>query len=132
MAEATAGQGGEHPEVHGLDDRARQGRAGTRSQRCNSLARPQFTEDDYKAVHAEEDQEEAAGAAAAADLSPFVYARLKERVIAYALMPSRWTAVRLLARRAPRHRCTQSRDQAAARQGLQQLRPAESGRQLRG
>jgi hypothetical protein len=60
-----------------------------REQRCNNLARPTVTDDDYKAVHAEEDKEEAAGAAAAG-LSPFVYARLKERVIAYTLLPTGW------------------------------------------
>ena len=58
-------------------------------QQCSSLSRPTFTEDDFKTVHAEEDREEAAGASAAG-ISPFVYARLKERVIAYTLMPSGW------------------------------------------
>ncbi|MEP7067229.1 MAG: hypothetical protein ABI889_14440 [Gemmatimonadota bacterium] len=60
-----------------------------RDRRCNGLARPDLTDDDYKAVHAEDDKEEATGAAAAG-LSPFVYARLKERVIAYTLLPKSW------------------------------------------
>jgi hypothetical protein len=60
-----------------------------RAQKCNSLTRPTLTDEDYKAVHAEEDKEEAAGAAAGG-LSPFVYARLKERVIAYTLLPTGW------------------------------------------
>jgi hypothetical protein len=60
-----------------------------RSQRCNALPRPQFTEDDFKAVHAEEDREESM-AAAAGGFTPLVYSRLKERVIAYVLMPTGW------------------------------------------
>lgn len=88
MAEASAG----HPDkikpytdsiqALGLASQAR-------NQRCDTLARPQFTDDDFKAIHAEEDKEEAAGAAAAG-LTPLVYSRLKERVIAYALMPTGW------------------------------------------
>ncbi|HEY2896312.1 MAG TPA: hypothetical protein VGJ12_04180 [Gemmatimonadaceae bacterium] len=90
MAEATAGKS-ENIQKY-TDSMTALGKAEqAREQRCNSLARPQFTEDDYKAVHAEEDREEAAGAAASG-VSPFVYARLKERVIAYALMPSGWAA----------------------------------------
>jgi hypothetical protein len=65
--------------------------AQARMQRCNSLARPTFTQEDYNAAYAEDNREEAAGAAAAG-ISPFVYARLKERVIAYTLMPSSWKA----------------------------------------
>jgi hypothetical protein len=60
-----------------------------RVQKCVSLARPTFTDEDYKAAHEEEDREEAVGAAASG-LSPFVYARLKERVIAYTLLPKGW------------------------------------------
>ena len=88
MAEATAGKS-ENIQKY-TDSMTALGRAEqARQQRCSSLARPQISEDDYKAIHAEEDREEAAGAAAAG-MSPFVYARLKERVIAYALMPSAW------------------------------------------
>ena len=88
MAEASAGKSDNIQKY--TDSMTALGRAEqARQQRCNSLVRPQFTEDDYKAVHAEEDREEAAGAAAAG-ISPFVYARLKERVIAYTLMPSGW------------------------------------------
>jgi hypothetical protein len=60
-----------------------------RSQRCSALARPQSSDADWKEIHAEEDREEAAGAAAGG-LSPLVYSRLKERVIAYTLMPASW------------------------------------------
>ena len=65
--------------------------AQARSQRCNSLARPTFSQEDYNAAYAEDNREAAAGAAAAGN-SPFVYARLKERVIAYTLMPGGWKA----------------------------------------
>ena len=58
-----------------------------RSQRCSGLERPRFTDDEWKEMRAQENKEEAA-AAAAAGIDPFIYARLKERVIAYALMPS--------------------------------------------
>ena len=88
MAEATAGKSDNIQKY--TDSMTALGRAEqARQQHCSSLARPQISEDDYKAVHAEEDREEAAGAAAAG-ISPFVYARLKERVIAYTLMPSGW------------------------------------------
>ena len=88
LAEATAGKSDNIQKY--TDSMTALGQAEqARQQRCNNLARPQLTEDDYKAVHAEEDREEAAGAAAAG-ISPFVYARLKERVIAYTLMPSGW------------------------------------------
>ena len=88
MAEATAGKSDNIQKY--TDSMTALGQAEqARQQRCNSLGRPQITEDDYKAIHAEEDREEAAGAAAAG-MSPFVYARLKERVIAYALLPSAW------------------------------------------
>jgi len=60
-----------------------------RSQQCNALARPQLTDDDFKAVHAEEDREESV-AATAGGFPPLVYSRLKERVIAYVLMPTGW------------------------------------------
>jgi hypothetical protein len=88
MAEASAG----HPEkikpytdsiqALGLASQAR-------NQRCSSLVQPRFADDDFKAIHAEEDKEEAAGAAAGG-FTPLVYSRLKERVIAYALMPAGW------------------------------------------
>jgi len=60
-----------------------------RSQRCNALARPQLTDADWQEARAQENKEEAA-AAAVAGINPLVYARLKERVIAYALMPAGW------------------------------------------
>jgi hypothetical protein len=88
MAEATAGHA-ENIQKY-TDSMTALGKAEqARSQRCNNLARPQFTQEDYVAVHAEEDKEEATGAAASG-LSPFAYARLKERVIAYALLPTGW------------------------------------------
>ena len=88
MTEATAGHA-ENIQKY-TDSMMAIGKASqARDQRCNSLARPTFTDEDYKVVHAEEDKEEAAGAAAAG-LSPFIYARLKERVIAYTLMPTGW------------------------------------------
>jgi hypothetical protein len=88
MTEATAGHA-ENIQKY-TDSMTAIGKAGQeRSQRCNSLARPTFTQEDYKAVHAEEDKEEVAGAAAGG-ISPFVYARLKERVIAYTLLPTGW------------------------------------------
>lgn len=88
MAAASAG----HPEKIKTytDSIQAQGLASqARSERCDKLVRPQFTDDDFKAIHAEEDKEEAAGAAAAG-LTPIVYSRLKERVIAYTLMPTGW------------------------------------------
>jgi len=88
MTEAQAGHG-ENIQKYTDSMTAINKAAQDRNQRCNEVARPSLTEDDYKAVHAEEDKEEAAGAAAAG-LSPFVYARLKERVIAYTLMPTGW------------------------------------------
>ena len=88
MAEASTGKS-ENIQKY-TDSMTALGRAEqARQQRCNSMARPQFKQEDYTAIHAEEDREEAAGAAASG-LSPFVYARLKERVIAYTLMPSGW------------------------------------------
>jgi hypothetical protein len=86
MTEATAGHG-ENIQKYTDSMTAISTASQARSQRCSSLARPTFTDEDYKAVHAEEDREEAAGATAAG-LSPFVYARLKERVIAYTLLPT--------------------------------------------
>jgi hypothetical protein len=88
MAEATAGHA-ENIQKY-TDSMTAIGKASQeRSQRCSSTSRPTFTDEDFKAVHAEEDKEEAAGASAAG-LSPFVYARLKERVIAYTLLPTGW------------------------------------------
>ena len=88
MAEATAGHADNIQKY--TDSMMVIGKASqARSQKCSSMAMPTFTDDDYKAVHAEEDREEAAGASAAG-LSPFVYARLKERVIAYMLLPNGW------------------------------------------
>ena len=84
MAEASAGKSDNIQKY--TDSMTALGKAEqARQQRCNNIARPQFKEEDYVAIHAEEDREEAAGAAASG-LSPFVYARLKERVIAYTLM----------------------------------------------
>lgn len=88
MTEASAGHA-ENIQKY-TDSMTAIGKAGQeRSQRCSSLDRPTFTDEDYKAVHAEEDKEEVVGAAAAG-ISPFVYARLKERVIAYTLLPTGW------------------------------------------
>jgi hypothetical protein len=88
MAEATAGHG-ENIQKYTDSMTALSKASQERSQRCSALARPELGEEDYKAVHAQEDKEEAAGAAAGG-LPPFVYARLKERVIAYTLMPTGW------------------------------------------
>lgn len=89
MAEATAGHG-ENIQAY-TDSMTKLGQASqARSQRCNALARPQFTDAEWQEVRAEENKEEAA-AAAVAGLDPLVYSRLKERVIAYTLMPSGWT-----------------------------------------
>jgi hypothetical protein len=90
MTEASAGHG-ENIQKY-TDSLTAIGRESQeRSQRCNALARPQSSDADWKEVHAEEDREEAAGAAAGG-LPPLVYSRLKERVIAYTLMPSSWKA----------------------------------------
>lgn len=86
MTEARAGHG-ENIQKYTDSMTAINKAAQDRNQKCNEVARPSLSGDDYKAVHAEEEKEEAAGAAAAG-LSPFVYARLKERVIAYTLMPA--------------------------------------------
>lgn len=83
MAEASAGKS-ENIQKYTDSMTALSKSEQVRQQRCSNLERPQFTQEDYNAVHAEEDKEEAAGAAAAG-LSPFAYARLKERVIAYTL-----------------------------------------------
>lgn len=88
MAEASAG----HPEkikpytdsIQALGQLSQ-----ARSQRCSVLVQPKFSDDDWKAVHAEEDKEEAA-AASVGGFTPLVYSRLKERVIAYVMMPSGW------------------------------------------
>jgi hypothetical protein len=88
MAEAQAGHG-ENIQKYTDSMTAINKAAQDRNQTCNEVARPTLAGDDYKAVHAEEDREEAVGAAAAG-LAPFVYARLKERVIAYTLMPTGW------------------------------------------
>jgi uncharacterized protein YciI len=88
MAEATAGHG-ENIQAY-TDSMTKLGQESqARSQRCNALVRPQLSDGDWKEMRAEEEKEEAA-AAAVAGMDPFVYARLKERVIAYALMPSSW------------------------------------------
>ena len=50
---------------------------------------PQFSDDEWKEMRAQENKEEAA-AAAVAGMDAYVYSRLKERVIAYTLMPSGW------------------------------------------
>ncbi|HMI57830.1 MAG TPA: hypothetical protein VK511_07275 [Gemmatimonadaceae bacterium] len=89
MAEATAGHA-ENIQAY-TDSMTKMGQASqARSQRCDALARPQFTDADWQEVRAEENKEEAA-AAAVGGFDPLVYSRLKERVIAYTLMPSGWT-----------------------------------------
>lgn len=88
MAQASAG----HAENIKLftDSMQAVGLAGqARRQRCSALPRPQFTDDDFKAIHAEEDREEST-AATAGGFTPLVYSRLKERVIAYVLLPTGW------------------------------------------
>ena len=88
MAEATAGHGENIQKF--TDSMTALGTAEqARNQRCNNLARPVLTQEDYNAAYAEDNREEAVGAAAAG-ISPFVYARLKERVIAYTLLPNAW------------------------------------------
>jgi hypothetical protein len=88
MAEATAGHG-ENIQAY-TDSLTKLGQASqARKQQCYALQRPQFSDAEWKEMRAEEDKEEAA-AAAAAGIDPFVYARLKERVIAYTLMPPGW------------------------------------------
>jgi hypothetical protein len=86
MAEASAG----HPDkIQTYTDSilAYSKLAQARSDRCSALVQPKFSDDDWKAVHAEEDKEEAA-AASVGGFTPLVYSRLKERVIAYMMMPS--------------------------------------------
>ena len=89
MAEATAGKA-ENIQAY-TDSMTKLGQAAqARNERCNALVRPQYSDDDWKQMRAEEDKEEAA-AAAVGGFDPLVYSRLKERVIAYTLMPSGWT-----------------------------------------
>lgn len=90
MVEATAGHADAIQPIQ--DSIQKVIAAGTaRNQQCSALQKPTFTSEDYTAIHAEEDKEDAAGAAASG-LSPLVYARLKERVIAYVLLPNGWKA----------------------------------------
>jgi len=86
MAEASAGNT-KNTDAYGDSIMKLNEAAQARSQRCSGLERPRFTDDEWKEMRAQENKEEAA-AAAAAGMDPFVYARLKERVIAYTLMPS--------------------------------------------
>lgn len=60
-------------------------------QRCSAIQKPTFTSEEFAALHTEEDKEDAAGAAASG-MSALAYARLKERVVAYVLMPPGWKA----------------------------------------
>ncbi len=90
MAEATAGHAAAIAPLQDSMQKIISG-AQARAQTCNGLEKPTFTQAEFTAMHAEEDKEDAAGAAASG-LNPLVYARLKERVISYVLMPDGWKA----------------------------------------
>ncbi|HMI57829.1 MAG TPA: hypothetical protein VK511_07270 [Gemmatimonadaceae bacterium] len=59
------------------------------SNRCNSLVKPELTDADFALIRAEDAHEDSVGAAAGGFTS-LEYGRLRERVIAYALMPASW------------------------------------------
>ncbi|HEV7706435.1 MAG TPA: hypothetical protein VGO46_19215 [Gemmatimonadaceae bacterium] len=59
------------------------------SQRCDKLVRPELTDADFAVIRAVDAREDSVGAAAGGFTS-LEYGRLRERVIAYALMPSSW------------------------------------------
>lgn len=58
--------------------------------RCNALVKPELTDADFALIRAEDAHEDSVGAAAGGFTS-LEYGRLRERVIAYALMPASWT-----------------------------------------
>jgi hypothetical protein len=58
--------------------------------RCNSLVKPELTDADFALIRAEDAHEDSVGAAAGGFTS-LEYGRLRERVIAYTLMPTSWT-----------------------------------------
>jgi hypothetical protein len=59
------------------------------SQRCDALKKPELTDADFALIRAEDAREDSVGAAAGGFTS-LEYGRLRERVIAYALMPAAW------------------------------------------
>ena len=59
------------------------------SQRCSALQKPTLTDAEFTLIRAEDAHEDSVGAAAGGFTS-LEYARLRERVIAYALMPASW------------------------------------------
>jgi hypothetical protein len=59
------------------------------SNRCSALQKPTFTDAELELVRAEDAHEDSVGAVAGG-FSSLEYARLRERVIAYVLMPSSW------------------------------------------
>jgi len=58
--------------------------------RCNALVKPELTDADFALIRAEDAHEDSVGAAAGGFTS-LEYGRLRERVIAYALMPASWS-----------------------------------------
>lgn len=58
--------------------------------RCNALVKPELTDADFALIRAEDAHEDSVGAVAGGFTS-LEYGRLRERVIAYALMPASWT-----------------------------------------
>ena len=58
--------------------------------RCNALVKPELTDADFARIRAEDAHEDSVGAAAGGFTS-LEYGRLRERVIAYTLMPASWT-----------------------------------------
>lgn len=59
--------------------------------RCNALVKPELTDADFALIRAEDAHEDSVGAAAGG-FSSLEYGRLRERVIAYTLMPASWTS----------------------------------------
>ena len=59
------------------------------SQRCDALKQPELTDADFALIRAEDAHEDSVGATAGGFTS-LEYGRLRERVIAYALMPASW------------------------------------------
>ena len=57
--------------------------------RCNALVKPELTDADFALIRAEDAHEDSVGAAAGGFTS-LEYGRLRERVIAYTLMPPSW------------------------------------------